>query len=107
MCSGNIDDLFGASPENDLFDDGLSGPFGKKGGMFSGGSGLFDDVNEDQDETHSVKVSARSVSYIQWRHLTPGLLLTRSECAHSASTIYNKYNDHITIHKSKAKGTYV
>ena len=38
------------SPEGDLFDeDDVSSPFGKKGGMFSGGSGLFDEV-EDNDE---------------------------------------------------------
>ncbi len=45
------DNLFSGSPEGDLFDE--NSPFGKKGGRFSGGGGLFDDVMDDEDETPS------------------------------------------------------
>ena len=56
-------DLFGPSNDGDLFDD-LSSPFGKKGGMFSGGSGLFDDVNDDDEGGASVKVCIFCLSAI-------------------------------------------
>lgn len=46
--------LFSGSPEGDLFDE--SSPFAKKGGMFSGGGGLFDDVMEDDDNDTPSKV---------------------------------------------------
>ena len=48
--------LFGGSPEGDLFDEDMSSPFSKKGGRFSGGGGLFDDVMEDGDEATKVYI---------------------------------------------------
>lgn len=48
--------LFAPNPEGYLFDDDTSSPFGKKGGRFSGGGGLFDEINEENDENQESKV---------------------------------------------------
>lgn len=51
--------LFSGSPEGDLFEE--TSPFGKKGGMFSGGGGLFDDVVEEDEEITKVEFIVESI----------------------------------------------
>ena len=55
-CTGNKDDIFGASYEVDLYE-GEGTPFSKGGGLFSESGALFDDKEEEEGEGEREKLS--------------------------------------------------
>ncbi|XP_046852963.1 WASH complex subunit 2-like isoform X2 [Xenia sp. Carnegie-2017] len=83
----NDENLFGdpVSPEDGLF--GANSPFSKKGGRYSGGVGLFDDVEEEDNDQTSFKDDTVEISpsQVDEQHETEEKIVKESNSPRTAS----------------------